>query len=493
MTDAAAASSAAGPSSIDVYENPLTARYASAEMSALFSARRKFGIWRRLWLWLAESQKELGLPIPESALADLRAHLDPTEEQLLAAERYERETKHDVMAHLHALGDVAPAAKGVLHLGATSAFVGDNADLVILRDALRLLARRVVRVIARLSTFARTYRDLPCIGFTHFQAAQPTTVGKRACLWLQDLALDYRELARRADELRFLACKGATGTQASFVALFDGDIEKAEALDRIVAEKAGFPNRLLIAGQTYTRKQDGLVLSSLASLASSASKFANDLRLLQHLKEVEEPFGTRQVGSSAMPYKRNPMKAERMNALARWVITASENGFWTHATQWFERTLDDSANRRLALAESFLASDALLLLWEAIASGLVVNPAVIRRRLDDELPFLATENVLMAAAKKGGDRQALHERLRVLAQAAGDKLKREGGANPLLLEIASDAAFGLSPAEVHAASEPSLFVGRAPEQVDEFLAAEIDPILAANGDALAGAADEVRV
>jgi len=283
-------------SAIDSYENPLTSRYASAEMSALFSARMKFSTWRRLWLWLAEAERELGLPIPEASLDELRAHLIPTEEELAAADRYERETKHDVMAHLHALGDVAPAARGVLHLGATSAFVGDNADLIVLREALRLLARRTVRVIARLSRFAKKYRDLPCLGFTHFQAAQPTTVGKRACLWLQDLALDHRELVRRADELRFLGCKGATGTQASFVALFDGDADKAERLDILVAAKAGFADRLLISGQTYTRKQDALVLSALAGLAASASKFANDLRLLQHMKEVEEPFGPRQVG-----------------------------------------------------------------------------------------------------------------------------------------------------------------------------------------------------
>lgn len=480
-------------SPLDQYENPLTARYASAEMSAAFSARRKFTTWRRLWLWLAEAQRELGLPIPEAALVELRAHLVPTDAELEAADRYERETKHDVMAHLHALGDVAPAARGVLHLGATSAFVGDNGDLLVQRDSLRLLVRRSVRVIGHLSRFARRYRDLPCLGFTHFQAAQPTTVGKRACLWLQDLALDHRELTRRADELRFLGCKGATGTQASFVALFDGDADKAENLDRLVAEKAGFSDRLLISGQTYTRKQDALVLSALSGLAASASKFANDIRLLQHLKEVEEPFGNKQVGSSAMPYKRNPMKAERMNALARWLISTAENGYWTHATQWFERTLDDSANRRLALAESFLAADSILLLWDAVSEGLVVHPAVVRRRLDEELPFLVTENVLMIATRKGGDRQVLHERLRVLAQAAGDRLKEHGGANDLLGRIAADASFGLTPAELEAAADPARFIGRAPEQVDEFLAAEIDPILASDPESATQAAAEIRI
>ena len=477
----------------DRYENPLSVRYASAEMSSLFSARQKFAMWRRLWLWLAEAERELGLPIPESALVQLRDHIVPTDAELAAADGYEKETKHDVMAHLHALGEVAPAARGVLHLGATSAFVGDNADLLLLREALLLVAGRTVRVIARLAAFARKWRDLPCLSFTHFQAAQPTTVGKRACLWLQDLALDYRELTRRADELRFLGCKGATGTQASFVALFDGDAAKADLLDRKVAEKARFPRRLLVSGQTYTRKQDAFVLSALSGLAASASKFAHDLRLLQHMKEVEEPFGAKQVGSSAMPYKRNPMKCERRNSLARWILTTAENGSWTHATQWLERTLDDSANRRLALAESFLAADALLVLWEAVASDLVVHPAVIRRRLAEELPFLATENVLMAAVKKGGDRQELHERIRVYAQAAGDRLKAEGGENDLLDRIAADPAFSLTPEEVAAAAAPGLFVGRAPQQVEEFLAAEVDPLLAAHAAALAGAAVEVKV
>jgi adenylosuccinate lyase len=479
--------------SADAYENPLTGRYASPEMSALFSARHKFATWRRLWLWLAESERELGLAIPEEALAALRARLVPTDAELAAAERHERETKHDVMAQIHALGEVAPAARPYLHLGATSAFVGDNADLLVLRDALRLLERRAVRVLARLAAFARERKDLACVGYTHFQAAQPTTVGKRACLWIQDLVLDLHEISARAEGLRFLGCKGATGTQASFVALFGGDGAKADLLDRMVAEKAGFPRRLLVSGQTYTRKQDALVLSALSGLAASASKFAHDLRLLQHMKEVEEPFGARQVGSSAMPYKRNPMKCERMNALSRWILTTAENGSWTHATQWLERTLDDSANRRLALAESFLAADALLVLWEAVVTGLVVHPAVIRRRLAEELPFLATENVLMAAATKGGDRQELHERIRVHAQAAGDRLKERGGENDLLDRIAADPVFGLTREDVAAAADPRIFVGRAPEQVEEFLAAEVDPVLARHADALAEAAVEVKV
>ena len=478
--------------SADLYENPLITRYASAEMSRLFSARTKFGTWRRLWLILAEAEKELGLQVPDGALAALRAHLVPTDDELAAADRYERKTRHDVMAHVHALGDAAPEARGIVHLGATSAFVGDNADILIVRDALALIERRTVQVISALARFARDYRDLPCTGFTHFQAAQPTTVGKRTCLWLQDLVLDHRELARRREELRFLGCKGATGTEASFVALFDGDKTKAARLDRLVTEKAGFAHRFLISGQTYTRKQDALVLSALSSLAASSAKFANDLRLLQHLKEVEEPFGAAQVGSSAMPYKRNPMKCERINALARWLLTTAENGHWTHAHQWFERTLDDSANRRLALAESFLTADAILILWRTVASGLVVHREVIARRLRDELPFLATENLLMIAARKGGDRQVLHERIRVLAQAAGDRLKAEGGENTLLADVAADPAFRLSPAEIASATDPALFVGRASEQVDEFLAAEVDPILAAHPGALEGT-EEVRV
>ncbi len=477
----------------DAYENPLTGRYASEEMSRLFSARHKFATWRRLWLWLAEAERELGLAIPEAALDALRGHLVPTDAELAAADGHERLTKHDVMAQIHALGEVAPEARPFIHLGATSAFVGDNADLLVLRDALGLIEGRLVRVVARLASFAREHAGLACVGYTHFQAAQPTTVGKRACLWIQDLVLDLHEVSRRAAELRFLGCKGATGTQASFVALFEGDAGKADLLDRKVAEKAGFPKRLLVSGQTYTRKQDAFVLSALSGLAASASKFAHDLRLLQHMKEVEEPFGARQVGSSAMPYKRNPMKCERMNALARWILTTAENGSWTHATQWLERTLDDSANRRLALAESFLAADALLVLWEAVASDLVVHPAVIRRRLAEELPFLATENVLMAAVKKGGDRQALHERIRVYAQAAGDRLKTEGGGNDLLARIAADPAFSLTPEEVAAAAAPDLFVGRAPLQVEEFLASEVDPLLAAHAAALTGAAVEVKV
>ena len=480
-------------SAADTWENPLGSRYASAEMAALFSARRKFGTWRRLWLWLAEAERELGLAIPDEALAELRAHLDPTDEELAAADRYERETKHDVMAHVHALGDAAPAARGVIHLGATSAYVGDNADVLVLADALALVERRLVRVIAALARFAREWRDFPCTGWTHFQSAQPTTVGKRACLWIQDLVLDLHEVSRRRAELRLLGCKGATGTAASFVALFDGDREKARRLDEIVAAKAGIPRRFLVSGQTYTRKQDAFVLSALAGIAGSAAKFAHDLRLLQHLKEVEEPFGKKQVGSSAMPYKRNPMKAERMNALSRWLLSAAANGGATHGAQWLERTLDDSANRRLALAESFLSADAILVLWEAVASGLVVHEHVVRRRLAEELPFLATENVLMAAAKKGGDRQALHERIRLHAQAAADALKERGGENPLLAAIAADPAFGLSEGEVGTAADPSRFVGRAPEQVDEFLSAEVDPLLASHAGALAGEAEEVRV
>ncbi len=465
------------PSPNDRWENPLTTRYASAEMSSLFSARSKFATWRRLWLWLAEAERQLGLPIPDASLEALRAHLVPTDVELEAADRYERETKHDVMAHLHALGDVAPAARGVLHLGATSAFVGDNGDLILLREALRLLARRTVRVMGRLARFARAYRDLPCLGFTHFQAAQPTTVGKRACLWLQDLALDHRELVRRADELRFLGAKGATGTQASFVALFDGEADKAERLDELVAEKAGFADRLLISGQTYTRKQDALVLGALAGLASSASKFANDVRLLQHLKEVEEPFGKKQVGSSAMPYKRNPMKCERINALARWLLSVSDSGNWTHATQWFERTLDDSANRRLTIPEAFLTADAILLLVANIAGGIEVRDGVVARHVAEQMPFMATERWLMLGVQAGGDRQALHEVIRRYSRAVSADLER-GAANDLLERLAQDPAFArVDAAALRRELDPRRYVGRAPEQVMEYVQGPLDQLL----------------
>ncbi len=480
-------------SPFDRFENPLTGRYASPEMSRIFSQRTKFGTWRRLWLWLAEAQQELGLPIATEAIEALESHLVPTDDELMAASRYERETLHDVMAHVLALGDAAPAARGIIHLGATSAYAGDNGDLLVIRAALELVRNRLVRVMAALTGFARENAGLVCLGFTHFQAAQPTTVGKRACLWLQDFLLDYHEITYRLTNLRFLGCKGATGTQASFLALFDGDAELVERLDQLVSQKAGFPRRFTIAAQTYTRKQDTFVLQTLSGLAGSAAKFANDMRLLQHMKEVEEPFGNRQIGSSAMPYKRNPMKCERVSALSRWLISISENGAQTHGSQWLERTLDDSANRRLSLSESFLTADSILILVEAIVSGLVVHPSVIRKNLDTELPFLATENILMAAVRKGGDRQSLHEKLRQLAQVAGDSLKQGASENPLLSSIAAEPAFGLSLWELEAVTRSEGFVGRAAAQVMDFLATEVDPVLARHAAALEAESIEVTV
>lgn len=462
-------------SNADRYSNPLTERYASPEMSWIFSANFKFGTWRRLWLTLAECEKELGLEIPDAAIEALRAHLDDVD--LVRAAQLERELRHDVMAHVHALGEQAPAARGIIHLGATSAFVGDNTDLIQHRDALILVRRRLVGVVAALADFARRYRDLPTLGFTHFQPAQPTTVGKRATLWIQDLLLDLEEIEFRLETLRFRGVRGTTGTQASFLDLFEGDHEKVERLNRMVAERMGIPLVFGVTGQTYTRKVDYGALSTLSGLAQSASKIAHDLRLLAHLREVEEPFEEHQIGSSAMPYKRNPMRSERITALARHVITLVIDPAFTAATQWFERTLDDSANKRIAIPEAYLATDSILLLLHNVSSGLVVYPEMIRRRLAAELPFMATENLMMRSVKRGGDRQELHERVRQHALAAGARVKGEGLENDLLDRIAGDPAFGVSRAELEEELRPERFVGRAPEQVDTFLAEWVDPVL----------------
>jgi adenylosuccinate lyase len=462
-------------SNADRYSNPLTGRYASPEMSWIFSANFKFGTWRRLWLTLAECEKELGLEIPDAAIEALRAHLDDVD--LVRAAQLERELRHDVMAHVHALGEQAPAARGIIHLGATSAFVGDNTDLIQHRDALILVRRRLVGVVAALADFARRYRDLPTHGFTHFQPAQPTTVGKRATLWIQDLLLDLEEIEFRLETLRFRGVRGTTGTQASFLDLFEGDHEKVERLNRMVAERMGIPLVFGVTGQTYTRKVDYGALSTLSGLAQSASKIAHDLRLLAHLREVEEPFEEHQIGSSAMPYKRNPMRSERITALARHVITLVIDPAFTAATQWFERTLDDSANKRIAIPEAYLATDSILLLLHNVSSGLVVYPEMIRRRLAAELPFMATENLMMRSVKRGGDRQELHERVRQHALAAGARVKGEGLENDLLDRIAGDPAFGVSRAELEEELRPERFVGRAPEQVDAFLAEWVDPVL----------------
>jgi len=456
------------------YDNPLIARYASAEMSGLWSPQRKFSTWRRLWVALAEAEAELGLPVTAEQIAELRAGVDRIDFE--AADRYERRLRHDVMAHVHAYGDLCPTARPIIHLGATSCYVTDNTDLLLLRDALIVLRRRLVAVLDRLARFARQHRALACLAFTHMQPAQPTTLGKRACLWAYDLVLDLAEIEHRLAHLKALGSKGTTGTQASFLELFHGDHEKARRLERLICEKIGLPESYPVTGQTYPRKIDSQVLAVLSGIAQSAHKMATDLRLLQHRKEVEEPFEKEQIGSSAMAYKRNPMRSERMCSLARFVVSLESSPAMTAATQWLERTLDDSANRRLVLPQAFLAIDAVLILYQNVADGLVVYPKVIARNLDAELPFMATENLLMAAVAAGGDRQDLHERIRRHSQAAAAMVKQEGAPNDLLARLAADPAF--AQVDLDAELDPQKFTGRAPEQVDEFLAEVIDPILA---------------
>ncbi len=459
----------------DAFVNPLTERYASAEMSAVFSPRFKFETWRRLWLWLAQEEKRLGLRITDEAIAQMQAHLTDIDFEAAALE--EERTRHDVMAHVLVFGEAAPAARGIIHWGATSAYVSDNGDLIQMREALTLVERRLAAVLKRLRDFALAHRDLPALAYTHFQPAQPTTVGKRAALWASDLLMDLETIRRTRSDLRFLGAKGATGTQASFLLLFDGDSERVEELDRSLARRAGFEKRQLVSGQTYSRKQDDRVVHALSGLAQSAHKFATDLRLLQHDGEIEEPFGTSQVGSSAMPYKRNPMRAERVCALSRHIIALSLDTAMTASTQWLERTLDDSANKRIAVPGAFLAADAVLVLLENIVSGLVVHPEVSRRRLEEEISFLATENILMEAVRRGGDRQQLHERLRVHARAAAERRSREGTGSDLLDRIAADRTFALTPEEIQRAADPSRLVGRSAEQVLAFVRQELDPAL----------------
>lgn len=470
------------------YDNPLVDRYASPEMSEVFSPRTKFTAWRSLWIALAEAQQELGLDIRDEQLEEMRRHRDDL--NLDVARARERDIRHDVMSHVYAFGQQCPKARPVIHLGATSAFVQDNTELLQIRDALLLVRRKLVNLIADLKAFALERRHLPTLGFTHFQPAQVTTVGKRAALWLQDLVLDFNDLEHVLNSLRFRGAKGTTGTQASFLKLFDGDGEKVRELDRRVAAKMGFDSTYRITGQTYSRKVDSQVGDVLSRLAQSAHKFGNDLRLLQNLKEVEEPFETSQVGSSAMAYKRNPMRTERICALARFVITLSQSPAFTAATQWFERTLDDSANKRLGLPQMFLGMDGILILYMNVARGMVVYPKVIEARLDQELPFMATENILMAAVSKGGDRQELHERIRTLSMEAGRRVKEEGLENDLLDRIAADDGFGLSRDDLDSVVDMKAFVGRAPQQVEEFVAEEVDPILKQNADLLG---EEARV
>jgi len=460
------------PSQPTQYQNPLITRYASAEMSEVWSPQRKFSTWRRLWVALAEAEAELGLPISPKQIQQLKEHVDDVDFE--AAAQYERRLRHDVMAHVHAYGDVCPDARAIIHLGATSCFVTDNTDLLLLRDAMTLIRNRLAAVIDALGKFAQAHRDLACLGFTHMQPAQPTTMGKRACLWAYDLVLDLAEIEYRLATLKARGPKGTTGTQASFLRLFDGDHRKVRRLEELVCRKMGLDESYAVTGQTYPRKIDSQVLGVLSGIGQSAHKAATDLRLLAHRKEVEEPFDKEQIGSSAMAYKRNPMRSERICSLARFVISLAPGAAYTAATQWMERTLDDSANRRLLLPQAFLATDAVLILYRNVAAGLVVYPKVIATQLDAELPFMATENVLMAAVAAGGDRQELHERIRRHSQAAAAVVKQEGGRNDLLQRLAGDEAFaGVNLKEI---LDPSQFVGRAPQQVDEFVAEVIEPI-----------------
>lgn len=475
----------------DKPSNPLTERYASREMSRVFSPDFKFTTWRRLWIALAEAERELGLPVTEAQIAELRAHADTINYE--DAERREREVRHDVMAHVHAFGLQAPGAKGIIHLGATSAFVGDNTDLIQMREGMRIMQRRLVTLISRLRAFAWQWRATPTLAFTHFQPAQLTTVGKRATLWLHDLLLDLSELEYRLAEIGLLGVKGATGTQASFLALFDGDADKVRRLETIVAAKIGFAHSYPVSGQTYTRKVDAQIVATLGGFGQSASKFAFDMRLLQHMREIEEPFEESQIGSSAMAYKRNPMRAERIDSLARHLIINTQNPAHTAATQWFERTLDDSANRRIAIPEAFLAADSIALLFDNIIGGIVVHEEVIAANVARELPFIATENIMMEGVRRGGDRQQLHERVRVHSMAAVDAIKGGALGNDLLERIAGDPGIGLSSEDVRALARPEEFVGLSPEQVGWFLESHVDPLLAGRGHLVTDEVGEVRV
>ena len=457
------------------YVTPLVERFATKEMAELWGAQRKFSTWRRCWIALAEAEQELGLAITDEQLEEMRAHADDIDFE--AARAYERKFRHDVMAHVHTFGDAAPKAKPIIHLGATSCFVGDNTDLILLREGLELLLGKAVNVLAKLKAFAEEWKDLPTLGFTHYQPAQLVTVGKRACLWAQDLLFDIEDLEAQMTRLRCRGVKGTTGTQASFLTLFDGDAEKVRRLDRLVAERLGFDASYPVTGQTYPRKVDTQVLRVLAGIGESVHKFATDMRLLQNLKEIEEPFEEDQIGSSAMAYKRNPMRSERACALARYLMVAPLQSQFTAATQWFERTLDDSAIRRIILPETFLACDAVLNLYLSIMEGPAVYPKVIEKHIQAELPFMATETILMACVQKGGDRQDLHEVIRKHSQAAAAVVKQEGGENDLLDRLAADQAIGMSRDEIEALLDVRKFVGRAPAQVAEFIAEHMDPVL----------------
>ena len=474
----------------DIYESPLNSRYSSKEMKYIFSPDFKFKTWRKLWVALAESEMELGLNITQEQVDELKANMDNINYKV--AEAREKKVRHDVMSHVYAYGQQCPKAKGIIHLGATSCYVGDNTDVITMTEGLKLVRKKLVNLMDKLSKFALEYKDMPCLAFTHFQPAQPTTVGKRASLWLMDLVMDMEQLEFQISKMRLLGSKGTTGTQASFMELFDGDTDKIKELDRKIAEKMGFDETFPVSGQTYPRKLDYHVLSVLSSIAQSAYKFSNDMRLLQHLKELEEPFEKNQIGSSAMAYKRNPMRSERISSLARYVICDTVNPAITASTQWFERTLDDSANKRISVAEGFLAVDAILELYINIVSEIVVYPKMIEKRLQSELPFMATENIMMAAVKKGGDRQELHEKIRRHSMDAGRVVKVEGKENDLLYRIANDASFDLTLEEIQAEMKPENFVGRAPQQVEEMVRDYVTPIIEKYKDDL-GISVEIKV
>ena len=469
------------------YTSPLSQRYASREMQYIFSQEKKFRTWRKLWIALAETEKELGLNITEEQIEELRAHADDVNYE--AAEEREKVVRHDVMSHVYAYGLQCPKAKGIIHLGATSCYVGDNTDIILMTEGLKLVRRKLLNVIAELADFAEKYRSLPTLAFTHFQPAQPTTVGKRATLWINDLMLDLEDLNYVLSTMKLLGCKGTTGTQASFKELFEGNEEKIRKIDPMIAEKMGFSSCVPVSGQTYSRKVDTRVLNVLAGIAQSAHKFSNDIRLLQHLKEVEEPFEKTQIGSSAMAYKRNPMRCERMASLADYVMSDVLNPMIVASTQWFERTLDDSANKRISVPEGFLAVDGILQLYMNVVDGLVVYPKVIEKRLMAELPFMATENIMMDAVKAGGDRQELHERIRALSMEAGKHVKVEGKENDLLELIAADPAFNLKLSDLKKTMDPQRYVGRSPEQVTEYLAETVRPLLSEYRDLLGDRAE----
>ena len=469
-------------SNTNSYESPFCTRYASEEMQYIFSADKKFTTWRRLWVALARAEMKLGLPVTEAQVKQLEENIDNIDYDMAAAR--EKEVRHDVMAHVYTYGQACPDAKGIIHLGATSCYVGDNTDVIIMRDALQVIRRKLINVIAQLSDFAMKYKDMPALAYTHLQPAQLTTVGKRATLWTNELLMDLKEIERRISDLQLLGSKGTTGTQASFMELFEGDTDKIKQLEKMIAEVMGFVSCVPVSGQTYSRKVDSFVVNALAGIAQSCSKFSNDMRILQSFKEMEEPFEKSQIGSSAMAYKRNPMRSERITSLSRYLMVDVLNPAFTAGTHWFERTLDDSANKRISVAEAFLAADAILNIMINVTSGMVVYPKIVRKRVMAELPFMATENIMMDAVKKGGDRQALHEKIRQYSMEAGKKVKEEGLENDLCERILADPMFMITKEEMDAIMAPENFTGRSAQQVEEFVSELVQPILEANKDIL---------